>query len=240
MQGLIHLGNILILLSYLVRDILWLRAIAIVASLSFAAYFALRPSIDWPPVGWNILFVAVNLGQAGILLRQRRAGQLLPHEESMWRRNFRHMEPFRAALLIRSGQLHPIDADTMVLHAAQPVQTLSLLVKGGAVIALGGQTIARCEPGDFLGEMAMHSSKMASADVQVLAGSELLQWQLASLDQLAKQDGTLQAGLHTAIAANMADKLRRKTASGAHVQVEATQMVMLAMPDEVEPVVKPS
>lgn len=61
MTWLIHVANLLILGSYLVRDMLALRAIAVLASLSFLAYFAFGPTPNPAAAGWNILFSVVNL-----------------------------------------------------------------------------------------------------------------------------------------------------------------------------------
>jgi hypothetical protein len=56
----IHGANVLLLLAYSVRDILWLRLFALASSLIAIPYFVLQPTPLLPAVGWSTLFVAIN------------------------------------------------------------------------------------------------------------------------------------------------------------------------------------
>src|SRR5262245_26775809 len=60
---LVHFSNILMLVSYSVRDILWLRWFAVAAALTNMPYFLLQQEILWPPVLWAGVFTAINLYQ---------------------------------------------------------------------------------------------------------------------------------------------------------------------------------
>ena len=53
MAYLIHVANVLILGSFLVRDILWLRALSVLGGICFMLYFLFgSPTVLWAPVGW--------------------------------------------------------------------------------------------------------------------------------------------------------------------------------------------
>jgi hypothetical protein len=56
----IHGANVLLLLAYSVRDILWLRLFALASSLIAIPYFFLQPTPLWAALGWSTLFVAIN------------------------------------------------------------------------------------------------------------------------------------------------------------------------------------
>ena len=72
-DDMVHVANFLYLTSYLVRDILWLRVLTIFAGLSLLPFYCnCSDHILWAPIGWNALFITVNLVQIGILLRERR------------------------------------------------------------------------------------------------------------------------------------------------------------------------
>jgi hypothetical protein len=47
---LVHFSNVLLLLAYSVRDILWLRWFAVAAALTNIPYFLLQRHILWPPI----------------------------------------------------------------------------------------------------------------------------------------------------------------------------------------------
>jgi hypothetical protein len=50
---LVHFSNVLMLVAYSVRDILWLRWFAVAAALTNIPYFLLQPTRLWPPVVWR-------------------------------------------------------------------------------------------------------------------------------------------------------------------------------------------
>jgi hypothetical protein len=55
---LVHFSNVLMLVAYSVRDILWLRWFAVAAAVSVIPYYLLQPSVLWPPVMWALVFTA--------------------------------------------------------------------------------------------------------------------------------------------------------------------------------------
>lgn len=97
------------------------------------------------------------------------------------------------------------------MRQGEDVQRLTLLWRGEAIVDVRGMTVGRCDDGDFLGEMAMTGDGKASATVQILGNAELIEWELPALRKLLEQEPILSAGLHTAFAANMSAKLRRKS-----------------------------
>ena len=65
-----HLAFGLIALSFLVKDILWLRIVSIVASLFSVFYNWVIPAEPmWIPIGWNFVFVLLNLYHIAIIAR---------------------------------------------------------------------------------------------------------------------------------------------------------------------------
>ena len=60
----IHAANILLVVAYSVRDILWLRLFAVGAALISIPYFVLQPTTLWAPLSWSVVFAAINLLQS--------------------------------------------------------------------------------------------------------------------------------------------------------------------------------
>ena len=58
----IHAANILLLVAYSVRDILWLRLFAVAAAVVTIPYYLLLPTMLWAPLGWTILGVGATRG----------------------------------------------------------------------------------------------------------------------------------------------------------------------------------
>lgn len=78
MDVLIYIANGLYLLSYGVRDILYLRLLTVTAASCLAVYFATRPQPLMEVVYWNVLFILLNTMQIGHILHARRRSRTEP------------------------------------------------------------------------------------------------------------------------------------------------------------------
>src|SRR6187401_3683422 len=81
---LVHFSNILLLVAYSVRDILWLRWFAVAAALTNIPYFLLQGNILWPPVMWALVFTAINLYQISRIYLERRPVVLSSDEQRLY------------------------------------------------------------------------------------------------------------------------------------------------------------
>ena len=89
--------------GYSVRDILWLRVLAVTSSLAAIPYFLLQPTPLWAAFGWSVLFTGINVFQAWRLLVERRPVKLTPEEEEVRRLVFRDLPPRKVLQLISIG-----------------------------------------------------------------------------------------------------------------------------------------
>ena len=65
-----HASFALIALSFLVKDILWLRVLSVAASVAGIAYNYFGPATPlWLVIYWNIFFLVINLTQIALILR---------------------------------------------------------------------------------------------------------------------------------------------------------------------------
>src|SRR6059058_3130782 len=68
----IHAANILLLVAYSVRDVLWLRLFAVASALVAIPYFLLQPAPLWAALAWSALFAVINALQSWRLYLERR------------------------------------------------------------------------------------------------------------------------------------------------------------------------
>ena len=94
---LVHFSNILMLVAYSVRDILWLRWFAVAAALTNIPYFLLQGTVLWPPVLWALVFTAINLYQIARLYLERRPVVLSQDEQKLYDLAFRSLRPSHSA-----------------------------------------------------------------------------------------------------------------------------------------------
>ena len=63
MESLVFAANVMYLIGYFMTDILRLRMLTVAAAACLAVYFYHQPVPMLTVVGWNILFIALNLLQ---------------------------------------------------------------------------------------------------------------------------------------------------------------------------------
>jgi hypothetical protein len=90
---LLNLANVLYLASYLVRDILQLRALTVAGSLVLLLFNVLQPSPLWSGIAWGVLFSAINIYQIYRLLLERRPVRLREDEQHLYQLVFRSLSP---------------------------------------------------------------------------------------------------------------------------------------------------
>lgn len=90
---LVHFSNILLLVSYSVRDILWLRWFAVAAALTVIPYYLVQPNVLWPPIMWGMVFTAINLFQIARIYLERRPVVLSADEQKLYDMGFHALRP---------------------------------------------------------------------------------------------------------------------------------------------------
>ena len=76
MEFTIHIANVLYMLSYLMRDILWLRILTVLAASCLIPYFYFRSDPLFAAIYWNLLFTLLNVYWICHLLLERRPVRL--------------------------------------------------------------------------------------------------------------------------------------------------------------------
>jgi len=99
----IHAANLLLVVAYSVRDIMWLRLFAVASSLISLPYFVLQPTPQWAPITWSLLFAALNLVQSFRLYLERRPVKLTADEEEVGRLAFPGLPARKVLQLVSLG-----------------------------------------------------------------------------------------------------------------------------------------
>jgi hypothetical protein len=208
MVFLIHFANVLYLFSYLVKDILWLRALTVVAGLVLLAYYFLLPTPLWAAVAWNVVFLAINLRQIRILVLERRPVHLRPDEMRLYQLAFRRLSPREFVRLLAVGRWGSFEAGQHIVRRGEPLRELSILASGRVRVEVDGRTAAELRPGCFVGEMSFVSGKDPNADVVTSEPTRTVTWGKDALRTLLSADTQLRAAVQQVIGEDLVAKLR--------------------------------
>src|SRR5215470_8504259 len=91
MPYIYNTANVLYLISYLVKDILWLRLVTVVAGILLIVNAIITKMPE--SVAWNLLFTTINLYQSVLLILERRPVHLSEEEQRLYARVFRSLTP---------------------------------------------------------------------------------------------------------------------------------------------------
>jgi hypothetical protein len=139
------------LVSYSVRDILWLRIITVIAALVLLPYYALQPILPLAPIGWSAIFIAVNAVWIAILIVERRPVRLNPEETQLRELAFPSLTAREALKLFGSGDWEDIDAGASIIVHDNRSGRFSVILRGTANVVYHGKTIAQLGSGQFVG-----------------------------------------------------------------------------------------
>jgi len=217
MNNWLHLGNILYLLSYSVRDILWLRILTVVAIISMLPYYyTCSASPLYAPIGWNLLFASVNLVQIGMLILERRPVFLGEDELRLYNLIFRSLSPREFMKLVSIAKYKTTDAGQELLRQHEPVRELVLLSKGRGNVQVDGRYVAEVSSGQFVGEMGFLTQQNASASVVAALPVEYLAWPADELKKLFASSPQLHVKVQGILGIDLVEKLRQEGYAAAH------------------------
>lgn len=184
-DALIHIPNLMLLLSLAVRNVMLLRVFNLLASCFFVLYFAILPEPLMSALLWNILFGMMNVSRIWRIIADRRPPNLGITEQRVHRAGFPEMALWdfkRMMTLGGSRQLSPMT----VLASAGELPTSIWVVSD----------IAPCEPtlhgtngqilsvGDLLGAAEFFSEESLSEDIIVPVSCEVIELPVVRLRQL--------------------------------------------------------
>jgi CRP-like cAMP-binding protein len=179
----IHAANVLLLFAYLLRDMLWLRLLALASSLCAMPYFLLHPKPLWAPLLWSVVFATVNLFQAWRVYAERRPVKLTDEEEEVRRLAFEDLPPKKVLEVLSIGSWSTANPSERLLEQGKRPDAVFLIVRGMVHLNRNGKHFADMVPGNLVGSALLLTG--ASSDVDAVAAGPVrtMQWELETLDR---------------------------------------------------------
>ena len=211
------IGYILFVACFFCRDILYLRALAVLGQIALVPYY-IDPSgqFDWGPYVWmacTAILVCVNLFYICVLLGERRPVRLTPVEQSMYDAVFSSL-PLRAYRnLFRLGYITRPEGGELLIRRGSNIDNLYLVIDGGVEVVLDTGVIKGLTKGSFIGELSFITGQTTSADVRVKGPqTTLLSWEKEKLVGSLDNDRVLSNAFDLIISTDVAGKLQRMNA----------------------------
>ncbi len=179
----IHAANILLFLAYSVRDILWLRLLAVASALMAIPYFVLQPTPLWAPLGWSAVFAAINMFQSWRLFLERRPVKLTAEEEEVRRLVFRDLPPRKALQVLSIGSWETAKAGERFIEQGKCAESISLIVRGRVRITRNDRFLGELVAGNLIGSALLLSGVPADIDAVATETVRAIRWEMEMLQR---------------------------------------------------------
>ena len=199
-----HLAFGLIAFSFIVKDILYLRLVSILASLFSVFYnYVIPVEPMWIPIGWNFVFVALNLYHIAVLMYEKRPVKMNDKNAELYETLFKDMTPVEYLKVSKIAEWKTFKPGEIIIQEGMPVKDLHLIYNGAIDVVVKDKKVADLKDGQFVGEMSFLTEKPATATCVVKYDSEILVWRQREFKELLKRNPSLYYSIQSLLSAQL-------------------------------------
>jgi len=200
-------ANILLLVAYSVRDILWLRLFSVAASLIALPYFILQPEPLWEPIIWSSVFAAINSFQSWLLFVERRPVKLTPEEQEIRQLAFPDLPTRKVLQILSIGAWTTVEIGQRMLERGKSVEAISIIVRGKVRVTRDDGVFGELVAGNIVGSALLLSGVPADVDAVVVEPVRCMRWEVELLDRYLAANPETRIVLQKYLARDLAGKV---------------------------------
>jgi len=200
-----HFAYVLLIASMLMRDMRWLRILAIGAGSVSAVYYWAQA--DYVSVFWETLFTLVNICQLLIIAIENRRGKFSKDEQYFIKTCLAGLERAQARKFVKLGAWTQVSQGAILITEDTCPQLLKFVVEGKAIVTRSGKLLGKIGRGDFLGEMSYLTGKNASASVTTDTTMRYLAFDRNILKEHLAKNPEVRFALESSFNRNLVEKL---------------------------------
>lgn len=211
----------ILLVSYIMKDILWLRVLTVISLCFEIPYFYFQPDPLWDGISWDMTFIAINAYWIGRLAYDRRPVHFTTNQKHLWQTALHRLHPRHARDLFRIGKIRTVAAGGTVSTQGDTLHELALISDGKVRIILDEKQIEHLGPGHFIGGASfLESDPNFTQFVTIVADgpTSLITWDKRQLKSLVESDNQLSMAIEATLgldAAHLLYKAWKREASAA-------------------------
>ena len=208
-NGLDNLANLIFVGAYWVKDILWLRLLAIVGSLVVIPYYLLQTDPLWTPTMWSCVFVGIHAIRAWGIVKERQPVVFTDDEQLLYDKTFSALSRQQFKRLLAIGEWQELDRGYVLHSTGDTPHSLEAVVRGELVARRNGRLLGHARPGDLVGLASVLGGAPELFDATVTQPARVMRWRLADLQKLVGADESMASALRKIAGAAIAQKLIR-------------------------------
>jgi hypothetical protein len=203
-----HLSYVLIAISYWLTDIFWLRVTAVVGLSLEILYFLLSGGDLRAGIGWDLIFIAINLYQIYRLVQDRLSLRIPEPDRTLLRTVLKGLDDGQIARLLAAGDFCNIPQGTRLTEEDTAVEKLFFICDGRVRVGIAGREVSQLERGNFVGEVAFLTGRPATATVTAESPVRALAFDQAKLSQFFQNEAEVAGLIYQLMGRELAAKIK--------------------------------
>ena len=203
-----HLSYILIAVSYWLTDIFWLRVVAVVGLALEIVYFLLSGGDLRTGIGWDLVFILINVYQLSRLVQERLSLRLPEKDRELLRSILVGLDDAKISRLLGAGALCDVAEGTTLAKENEELEKLYFLCDGRVRVTIGGHEVAHLKEGNFVGEVAFLTERPATATVIAATDLRVLAFERERLKKFFQNETEVAGLIYQLIGRELAHKIK--------------------------------
>ena len=206
-----HLAFFLTAVSFLLRDIILLRTIAVISSIFGIGYNVLAlGGPNWLPIFWLSVFAIINTIRIIGILKEKLSINFSEEEKELFETVFSNFNPVEYMKLLRTAQWRNISAGSDIAIEGEPIDGVYMLYNGEVSVNKAGTEIGRPRDGALIGEMSFIQGENTPASATVISTKpcRCVFWPKAELSSLIRRNPAIDVSLKDVFSVELAKKLQ--------------------------------
>jgi len=204
---LVHIGSFLLLLAYLVRDQILLRAVIILGTIFYIVYYIFMEAPLWSALLWNVSFVVINLIMI-VVIYSDKTSFVMSEKEAKLYQVFYTLSPGEFKKLLKIADWFDGSSEEKITTEGEIPSRLYFIINGEALIARDDKKFI-VGPNVFIGELAYLTKKPATATVKLTDKVVGISWKTTSLTKLLASNPQMKIAFDGLLNQDLAAKLAK-------------------------------
>lgn len=205
---LLNTANVLYIFCYGVRDVLWLRILAVAAMFLLLPFYANQPEPMISCIIWQLIFIGINVYWIVAIIRERRPPKMTEEERQLYETVFEGCcSPKDMLRLISQAQWKEAENGTRVIERKTSLDQLLLIHSGSVSVQVKGKEVTTLHSGSLVGEVSFLTEEQTIADVFATTPVRYLSWHRDVLEQVFETKLELKSAIYQVIGHDLVQKL---------------------------------
>jgi hypothetical protein len=216
-----HVSYLLIAISYLLTNIMWLRVVAVIGLFFEILYFRLSGGDLKTGIIWDIIFIAINIYQLYWLARERYLYSIPEPDRTFFKSSMPGLAQHQVQRLMSAGKMLTLVPGTVLVEEGGNLTNLFFICNGEARVSYAGRPIAIIGRSTFVGEAVFLTGGTPTATVVADTELRVLSFDNTKLRSMLAGDSEISHSFYEILGRDLAVKIRASNAAQSSVMSEA-------------------